>query len=40
MAYRFRRNEEDREGEGEPVQVHGNTGLEIGWTIVLGCCSP
>ncbi|MCB1271910.1 MAG: cytochrome c oxidase subunit II [Microthrixaceae bacterium] len=34
MAYRFRRNEEDREGEGEPVQVHGNTGLEIGWTIV------
>lgn len=34
MVYRFRRNETDTDGEGEPVQVHGNTGLEIGWTIV------
>lgn len=34
MVYRFRRNDTDVEGEGEPVQLHGNTGLEIGWTIV------
>lgn len=34
MVYRFRRNDEDVEGVGEPVQLHGNTGLEIGWTIV------
>lgn len=34
MAYRFRRDDSDVEGEGEPVQIHGNTGLEIGWTIV------
>ena len=34
MAARFRRNHDDVEGVGEPVQVHGNTGLEIGWTIV------
>ncbi len=33
MIYRFRRNADDVDGEGEPVQVHGNTGLEVGWTI-------
>ncbi|MCZ7628107.1 MAG: hypothetical protein M5U19_03010 [Microthrixaceae bacterium] len=34
MAYRFRRNDDEVDGEGEPVQLHGNTGLEIGWTLV------
>ncbi len=34
MVNRFRRTSDDEEGVDEPVQVHGNTGLEIGWTIV------
>lgn len=34
MVNRFRAREDDVEGEDEPVQVHGNTGLEVGWTIV------
>jgi cytochrome c oxidase subunit II len=34
MVARFRRNKDDVDGEGEPVQRHGNTPLEIGWTIV------
>ncbi len=34
MVNRFRRTDGDVEGVDEPVQVHGNTGLEIGWTIV------
>ncbi len=34
VAARFRRNPEDVEGVDEPEQVHGNTKLEIGWTIV------
>ena len=34
LAARFRRNPEDVEGVDEPEQVHGNTKLEIGWTIV------
>jgi cytochrome c oxidase subunit 2 len=33
MTARFRRNKDDVDGEGEPVQLHGNTPLEIGWTI-------
>jgi len=33
MVARFRRNKDDVDGEGEPVQLHGNTPLEIGWTI-------
>ena len=31
---RFRRNPEDVDGVDEPVQQHGKTSLEIGWTIV------
>lgn len=34
LSTRFRRNPEDAEGVDEPEQVHGNTKLEIGWTIV------
>jgi cytochrome c oxidase subunit 2 len=34
MVARFRRNKDDVDGEDEPVQRHGNTPLEIGWTIV------
>ncbi len=34
MANRFRRTDDDVDGEGEPVQIHGRTGLEVGWTIV------
>jgi cytochrome c oxidase subunit 2 len=34
LATRFRRNPEDVEGVDEPEQVHGNTKLEIGWTIL------
>ncbi|MGI9578961.1 MAG: cytochrome c oxidase subunit II [Microthrixaceae bacterium] len=34
MLARFRRNDDDVDGIDEPVQVHGRTGLEIGWTIV------
>jgi cytochrome c oxidase subunit 2 len=34
MVTRFRRNKDDKDGENEPAQVHGNTPLEIGWTIV------
>ncbi len=34
LTARFRRNPEDVEGVDEPEQVHGNTKLEIGWTIV------
>lgn len=33
LANRFKRRDEV-DGEDEPVQIHGNTGLEIGWTIV------
>ena len=31
---RFRRNRDDEDGVDEPVQQHGKTPLEIGWTIV------
>ena len=34
LTTRFKRNPEDVEGVDEPEQVHGNTKLEIGWTIV------
>ncbi len=34
MAVRFRRNREDVDGVGEPTQTHGNTPLEIGWTVL------
>jgi len=34
LSRRFRQTEEDVEGIGEPEQVHGNTRLEIGWTLV------
>ena len=34
MVTRFRRHKDDVDGEDEPVQRHGNTPLEIGWTIV------
>jgi len=34
MVARFRRHKDDVDGEDEPVQTHGNTPLEIGWTIV------
>ena len=34
MAVRFKRNKEDVDGVGEPTQTHGNTTLEIGWTLV------
>ncbi|MFV0316969.1 MAG: cytochrome c oxidase subunit II [Microthrixaceae bacterium] len=34
MVYRFRREDDWVEGQDEPVQIHGNTGLEVGWTIV------
>lgn len=34
MVARFRRNKDDKDGVDEPEQVHGNTPLEIGWTIV------
>ena len=34
MAVRFKRNKDDKDGVGEPTQTHGNTPLEIGWTIV------
>ncbi|MFM7069747.1 MAG: cytochrome c oxidase subunit II [Actinomycetes bacterium] len=34
MVARFRRNKSDVDGEDEPEQVHGNTPLEIGWTVV------
>lgn len=33
MAVRFRRNRDDVDGVDEPTQTHGNTPLEIGWTI-------
>lgn len=34
MVNRFRADRDAVDGEDEPVQVHGNTGLEVGWTIV------
>lgn len=34
IARRFKRNDDDVDGVGEPVQIHGNTRLEIGWTLV------
>jgi cytochrome c oxidase subunit II len=34
MVVRFRRHKDDVDGVGEPTQTHGNTPLEIGWTIV------
>lgn len=34
MAVRFRRRDDDVDGVDEPTQTHGNTPLEIGWTIV------
>ncbi len=34
MVVRFRRNHDDVDGEDEPAQTHGNTPLEIGWTVV------
>ena len=33
LVTRFRRNSDDVEGVDEPEQVHGNTKLEIGWTV-------
>lgn len=34
IVTRFKRNADDKDGVDEPEQVHGNTKLEIGWTIV------
>lgn len=34
IAARFRRTADAVDGEDEPEQVHGNTPLEIGWTVV------
>ena len=34
LVTRFRRSKDDRDGVEEPEQVHGDTRLEIGWTIV------
>lgn len=34
LVTRFKRNDDDVDGVDEPEQVHGNTRLEIGWTIV------
>ncbi len=34
LVRRFRRTDEDEDGVEEPEQVHGNTRLEIGWTVV------
>ena len=34
MAIRFKRNKSDVDGVGEPTQTHGNTPLEIGWTVL------
>lgn len=34
LASRFRRRDDEPDGVDEPEQVHGNTRLEIGWTIV------
>jgi cytochrome c oxidase subunit II len=33
MAFRYKRNDDDVEGVDEPEQIHGNTKLEIGWTL-------
>jgi cytochrome c oxidase subunit 2 len=33
LATRFRRRSDDVDGVDEPTQLHGNTKLEIGWTI-------
>src|SRR5690349_1869338 len=33
LATRFRRRHDDVDGVDEPTQLHGNTKLEIGWTI-------
>jgi cytochrome c oxidase subunit II len=33
LARRFRRADDDVDGVEEPKQVHGNTKLEIGWTV-------
>lgn len=33
IARRFKRNHDDVDGVDEPQQVHGNTKLEIGWTL-------
>lgn len=34
MVVRFRRHKDDVDGVDEPTQTHGNTPLEIGWTVV------
>lgn len=34
VARRFKRNDDDVDGVDEPEQVHGNTKLEIGWTLL------
>ena len=34
MALRFKRNASDVDGVDEPTQTHGNTPLEIGWTVL------
>src|SRR5690606_27411624 len=34
LANRFRRADDHVEGVDEPEQVHGNTKLEIGWTLL------
>lgn len=33
LAARFRERDDDVEGVDEPAQLHGNTKLEIGWTL-------
>lgn len=33
LAFRFRRRNTDIDGVDEPEQVHGNSKLEIGWTV-------
>jgi cytochrome c oxidase subunit 2 len=34
LVRRFRRTDDEVDGVDEPEQVHGNTKLEIGWTVV------
>ncbi len=34
LVARFRRTADDVDGENEPAQTHGNTKLEVGWTLV------
>ena len=34
LIFRFRRRKTDQDGVDEPVQYHGNTRMELAWTIV------